>query len=155
MTAAELEPSATVKAKFPAAFKLTYTVTLAAHQLTSHLHVHNPSETDTFIFQALLHTYIRADVALTTVTTLKSLTYINKLKPGHPEEVEEREAVDVREPADFVYKSAPGDYEISWGGELGLEIHTRGFKDVVIWNPGQDGRKMSDLEEGGWYTVSF
>jgi glucose-6-phosphate 1-epimerase len=146
-----LEPSESVKAKFSAPFKLTYAVTLAGHQLTCHLHAHNPSETDTFTFQALLHTYIRANVALTTITPLKGLTYINKLKPGLPEEVEEREAIDVREPADFVYKSAPGHYEVSWGGELGVEIHAVGFKDVVIWNPGQDGKKMSDLEDGGWY----
>ncbi|KIJ25752.1 hypothetical protein M422DRAFT_38502 [Sphaerobolus stellatus SS14] len=145
------EPSAAVQAKFAAPFKLSYVITLAAHQLTSHLHVDNPSETNTFTFQALLHTYIRANVALSTVTPLKGLTYINKLKPGFPEEVEEREAVDVREPADYVYKSAPGEYEVSWGGGLAIEIKASGFNDVVIWNPGKEsGQKMSDLEDGGW-----
>ncbi|KAF8516175.1 glucose-6-phosphate 1-epimerase [Hysterangium stoloniferum] len=145
-----LEPTAAIKAKFPAAFTLSYVVTLAAHQLTTHLHVTNPSQTNNFTFQALLHTYIKANIALSTVTPLKGLTYINKLKPGFPEETEEREAVDVREPADFVYKAACGEYEVSWGGGLGIEIKATGFKDVVIWNPGKDGRKMSDLEEGGW-----
>ena len=145
-----MEPSETVKLRFTPTFSLFYTVTLAAHQLTSHLRAENPSETDTFTFQALLHTYIRANVALSTVTPLKGLTYINKLKPGFPEEVEEREAVDVREPADYVYKSAPGEYEVAWGGGLGIEVKATGFNDVVIWNPGKEGKNMSDLEDGGW-----
>jgi glucose-6-phosphate 1-epimerase len=139
-----------VTAKFPAAFSLSYVATLAAHQLTTALHVTNPSTTSTFTFQALLHTYIRANTALSTVTPFKGLTYINKLKPGFPEEVETREAVDVREPADFVYKSAGGEYEVSWGGGLGVEVKAIGFNDVVLWNPGKEGKKMTDLEEGGW-----
>jgi glucose-6-phosphate 1-epimerase len=147
---AVLEPSGVIKANFPAEFSLVYVVTLAAHQLTTDLHVTNPSTTDTFTFQALLHTYIRTNTALSTVTPLKGLTYINKLKPGNPEEVEEREAVDVREPADFVYKSAGGEYEVSWGGGLGIEIKATGLNDVVIWNPGKDGKKMADLDDGGW-----
>jgi len=81
---------------------------------------------------------------------LKGLTYINKLKPGNPEEIEEREAVDVREPADFVYKKAGGEYEVSWGGGLGIEVKATGLDDVVIWNPGKEGKKMTDLEDGGW-----
>lgn len=145
-----LEPSAPVKANFPAQFSLVYVVTLAAHQLTTDLHVTNPSTSDTFTFQALLHTYIRANAALSTVTPLRGLKYINKLKPGNPEEVEEREAIDVREPADFVYKSAGGEYEVSWGGGLGIEIKATGFDDVVIWNPGKAGKQMADLDDGGW-----
>jgi len=81
---------------------------------------------------------------------LKGVTYINKLKEGFPEEVEEREAVDVREPADYVYKSAGGEYEVSWGGGLGIEVKATGFNDVVIWNPGKEGaKKISDLADGG------
>ena len=148
-----LLPNDAVKANFSAPFSLAYVVTLAAHQLTTDLHVTNPSTTDTFTFQALLHTYLRANTALSTVTPFKGLTYINKLKPGFPEEVETREAVDVREPADFVYKSAGGDYELSWGGGLGLEVKASGFDDVVLWNPGKEGRKMSDLEDGGWQVL--
>ena len=150
LTSPVLEPSAAVKAVFPAAFSLFYIVTLTAHQLITDLHVTNPSTTETFTFQALLHTYIRANTALSTVTAFKGLTYINKLKPGFPEEVETREAVDVREPADFIYKSAGGEYEVSWGGGLGVEVKATGFNDVVIWNPGKEGKKMSDLEDGGW-----
>ncbi|KAF8591842.1 galactose mutarotase-like protein [Ramaria rubella] len=145
-----LEPSVNVKTKFPAAFSLVYVVTLAAHQLTTGLHVTNPSTTETLTFQALLHTYIRANIALSTVTPFKGLKYINKLKPGWPVETEERQAVDVREPADYVYKSAGGDYEVTWGGGLGVEVKATGFDDVVIWNPGKEGRKMADMEEGGW-----
>ncbi|GJJ09679.1 hypothetical protein Clacol_003903 [Clathrus columnatus] len=143
------EPNDSVKAKFPAPFRLFYIVALFAHQLNTSLHVENPSETQVLTFQALLHTYIRTEVAVSTVTPLKGLTYINKLKPGLPEEVETRDEVDVKEPADFVYKLAGGDYKVVGNGK-GIHVQAKGFKDVVIWNPGTDGKKMSDLAEGGW-----
>lgn len=146
-----LVPNDSVKARFSAPFQLSYTVTLAAHQLTSHLNVKNPSETSVFSFQALLHTYIHTEVATSTVTPLKGLTYINKLKPGLPEEVETRDEVDVKEPADYVYKQAGGVYKVVGNGQ-GILLRSSGFSDVVIWNPGLDGRSMSDLAENGWYV---
>jgi glucose-6-phosphate 1-epimerase len=88
--------------------------------------------------------FIRANVALSTVTPLKGVTYINKLKPGYPEEVEEREAVDVREPVDYIHKSAGGFHQVSWCGGLGTEVHATGLNDVVIWNPGKDGERYAD-----------
>lgn len=144
-----LEPNDSIRAKFQAQFHLSYTITLSAHQLTSHLQVRNPSETAALTFQALLHTYIRTEVAVSTVVPLKGLTYINKLKQGLPEEVETRDKVDVKEPADYVYKQGGGAYKVV-GEKQEILVRSSGFKDVVIWNPGLDGRKMSDLAEGGW-----
>ena len=123
-----LEPSPTVKSNFAPKFSLTYLITLSAHQLTTELHVTNPSPTDTLTFQALLHTFIHANIALSIVTPLKGITYINKLKPRYLEEVEERKAIDVREPTDYIYKSARGFYQVSWGGGLGTEVHVIGVR---------------------------
>lgn len=66
---------------------------------------------------------------------LKGLTYINKLKQGLPEEVETRDKVDVKEPADYVYKQGGGAYKVV-GEKQEILVRSSGFKDVVIWNPG-------------------
>ena len=100
------------------------------HQLTTELHVTNPSSTDTLNFQAILHTYICTNVALSTVTPLKGITYINKLKPRYPEEVEERKAVNIREPIDYIHKSAGGFHQVSWDWGLGTEVHTTSVGEV-------------------------
>ena len=88
--------------------------------------------------------FIRANVALSTVTPLKGIMYINKLKPGYPEKVEEHGAVDVREPVDYIHKSAGGFHQVSWGRGLGTEVHVMGLNDVVIWNPSKDGERYAN-----------
>ena len=123
----DLEPSPTVKSNFA-----LHTLSLSMHQLTTELHVTNPSSTDTLNFQAILHTYICTNVALSTVTPLKGIMYTNKLKPRYPEEVEERKGVNIREPIDYIHKSAGGFHQVSWCRGLGTKVHTTGINDVVI-----------------------
>jgi glucose-6-phosphate 1-epimerase len=144
-----LTPKAVVLSKYPFPCKLLYTVTLAEHQLTTHLHVENIG-TDSLSFQALLHTYHRVPAAATTVTPLKGLSYINKVKSGEVA-IENRDGVDVREFTDSIYLNANGDYEIVWDGKPRIQIRAHAFPDVVVWNPAQEaGSKLNDMEDGGW-----
>ena len=83
-------------------------------------------------------------MALSTVTPLKGITYINKLKPEYLEEVKEHEAIDIREPVDYIHKLAGGFHEVSWDRGLGTEVHVMGLNDVVIWNPGKDGERYAN-----------
>jgi D-hexose-6-phosphate mutarotase len=106
-------------------------------------------------FQALLHNYIQAPSDDVVVTPLQNLVYFDKtdtLADGQPKQkVESRAAVDIRQGTDSVYENAPQDYEIKWGYR-GLGIKTVNLKDVVVWNPQDEGRKMADMEQGGWYS---
>jgi glucose-6-phosphate 1-epimerase len=43
---------------FPHSYKLTYVVTLSAHQLSTDVHVENTSDKEDFMFHALLHNYL-------------------------------------------------------------------------------------------------
>lgn len=137
-------------AKYPNAFKLTYVVTLAEHQLSTDIHVENPGSS-ALTFQALLHTYHRVPSQAATVTPLKGLTYIDKTRDAG-RFTEEREAVDVHKFTDSVYVDAPGKYHIGWEGTDAVEIKSKNFNDVVVWNPGPvAGGKLADMEENGWY----
>jgi len=145
----ELEPTTEIRQAFPYDFALSYVVTLAAHELSTDIHVQNISTSNTLAFQALLHTYYAAEASGVRITPLKGLTYINKVKDG-VEEVEERDAVDVLSFTDFVYKNAPQEYEINIGADK-LVLKARELKDVVVWNPGPEaGAKIADMEDGGW-----
>jgi glucose-6-phosphate 1-epimerase len=147
-----LEPTEAISKAWPYNFKLAYVVTLAAHQLSTDLHLFNASG-EHINFQALLHTYYAVNATTTKVTPLTGLTYLNKVKGGI-EEMEQRQEVDVTTFTDSVYKDAvsksAGKYQIT-DGSASLELQTRGFKDLVVWNPSQEaGTKMGDMESGGW-----
>jgi len=48
-----------------------------------------------------------------------------------------------------VYENAPGKHRVTWTNG-GLEIKAKNFKDLVVWNPQEEGRKLADMEPDGW-----
>ena len=86
-------------------------VTLAAHQLSTDLHVDNPSTTETIEFQALLHTYIRAPAEDVRVTPLQGISYYDKTEADElarsTPKIETRSEVDVKKFTDSVYENGP------------------------------------------------
>ena len=102
-------------------------------------------------FQALLHNYIRTTANEVFVTPLKGLTYYDKTEPNEQlrTKIEAREHVDVKKFTDFVYQNAPGTYEVT-APTTKVEVRAVNFKDVVVWNPQQEGAKIGDMEDGGW-----
>jgi len=145
----KLEPTEKIRSVFDYPFSLEYHVTLAVHQLTTRLVVHNKSTDKALTHQALLHNYFACDASAVTVSPLKGLTLVDKTK-NYAESVEEREEVDVKNYTDAVYKNAGHTFTLKYPGG-GLHIHTTGFNDVVVWNPREEaGRAIGDMEEGGW-----
>ncbi|PPQ80796.1 hypothetical protein CVT25_001921 [Psilocybe cyanescens] len=142
-----------ISAIYPKSFKLTYVVTLAAHQLSTDLHVENTSPSETLEFQALLHNYIRAPADDVVVTPLQGLQFYDKTESTeHPRtnpKVENRHEVDVKRYTDAVYENGPMKYRVTWPTG-GVEIKARNFKDVVIWNPQEKGHMIGDMESDGW-----
>lgn len=144
-----LDPTPEIQSVFPYPFRLAYVITLAAHQLSTDLHVENPSTDKTLSFQALLHTYYASNREHVKVSPLTGLAYINKVKGG-VEETETRDGVDVLNFTDSVYKNASKEYLISSQGK-NIKLKARGLNDVVVWNPGPEaGAKIGDMEDGGW-----
>jgi glucose-6-phosphate 1-epimerase len=151
---AALEPNNSIRAVYSCPFKLIYNVILVEHQLSMALRVENSSQqSDTLEFQALLHNYIRAPADEVKITPLKGLTYFDKTESTDESraapKIETREEVTVSEYTDSVYEDGPLDYKVSWPhGFLNLKVKT--FKDVVVWNPQHEGRKIVDMEPDGW-----
>jgi glucose-6-phosphate 1-epimerase len=129
-------------------------ITLAEHQLSTDLHVEAPSTSSAPLeFQALLHNYIAAPADKVLISPLNGLSYFDKTDTAFDGvKTESRDAVDVRKFTDSVYQDAPGKYKVVWPGG-GVEIKTKNFKDVVVWNPQETGAKMGDMEAQGWYVT--
>ena len=152
-----LEPTAKIKAVYEKPFRLSYVVTLAEHQLSSSLHVQNTSTLDVLEFQALFHSYIRAPATDVIVGPLWNKSYYDKTEPTEEgrasAKLETRTSVDVKVFTDSVYEDASQHYEVTWPGG-GLAVRSNELKDLVIWNPQREnGMKLSDMEEGGWYVL--
>ena len=156
-----LEPNETISTVYDKPFRLSYLIGLTEFALTTELQVQNLSTStayppDVIEFQALFHTYLRAPAATVLVTPLQNVQYYDKTESSEEArsiaKTETRAGVDVRSFTDSVYENAPGKYEVTWPGG-GISIQTSGLKDVVVWNPqAEGGKKMSDMEEGGWYV---
>lgn len=154
MSSPALDPNEAISSVYAKQFHLAYVVTLAAHQLSTDIHVQNTSSSDNLEFQALLHSYIRAPADQVTVTPLQGVSYYDKTESTEDArsqpKVENRSHVDVIKYTDSVYENAPNKYQITWpDGSLELKAH--GFKDVVVWNPQEEGQKIGDMEPQGWY----
>ncbi|KDR85000.1 hypothetical protein GALMADRAFT_233547 [Galerina marginata CBS 339.88] len=134
-------------------FSLAYLVTLAEHQLSTDLHVENTSSSETLEFQALLHTYIRAPADEVKIVPLQGLSYYDKTESTDQAraspKTETRAEVDVKKYTDSVYESAPLKYRVTWPTG-GVEIKAKNFKDLVVWNPQDEGSKLGDMEAEGW-----
>ena len=152
---AALRPNATIVNLYTKEFQLAYVVTLAEHELSTDIHVSNPSTSlEALDFQALLHTYIRAPANEVAISPLLGKRYIDKTEKSaearNTLKEEKRSSVDVRAFTDFVYEDAPPKVDVSWpGGGLVLQLH--GFTTLTVWNPqAEAGSKIGDMEEDGW-----
>jgi glucose-6-phosphate 1-epimerase len=150
----DLSPTAQISSKFEQDFHLAYVVTLAEHQLNTDLHVYNPSESARDLeFQALFHNYIRAPASLVRIKPLQNVGYYDKTQQTDEgkaaRRIESRAEVDVNNFTDSVYEDASGSYQVTWpDGEV--NIVTKNLDNVVVWNPQEEGKKLADMEAGGW-----
>lgn len=154
---AALQPNSNISKLYTKDFQLAYVVTLAEHELSTDIHVSNPSASEALDFQALLHTYIRAPANDASISPLLGKLYIDKteksLDARNALKEEKRSAVDVRTFTDSVYEDAPPRVDVSWpGGGVGLKLG--GFTTLTIWNPqAEAGGKIGDMEENGWCVL--
>ncbi|KAK4688875.1 glucose-6-phosphate 1-epimerase, partial [Tremellales sp. Uapishka_1] len=137
---------------FAPPFKLAYVVTLSKHQLSTDLHITNTSDSEDFIFQALLHSYLAVpDIRKISIKGLDAgITYTDKTQ--NMKEVKwDGGELKISAETDRVYKKVPSQHlELDDGEGSSLKIRFKGFEDAVTWNPSEGGNNMADMEQDGY-----
>lgn len=89
-------------------------------------------------FTGALHTYLRVDdVAQVTLQGLENCVHEDALAGGAVHR--EAQGPDLSRPIDRVYRDVPGPVQVG-GAAPPLRLVQEGFTDVVVWNPGTEGR---------------
>jgi glucose-6-phosphate 1-epimerase len=140
---------------WPHDFELELTVSIAERELEVELAVLNTGA-KAFDFQAALHTYLRCNDALKLqLEGLQGCDYEDALAGEADQSPLQQwgDVVTLVGPIDRVYRNVKHNLILR---ELGrkVDIGMRGFRDVVVWNPGEAGNaKMSDLLPGAWQDM--
>jgi len=137
---------------WPHAFDASLTVALD-EGLTITLVVTNTDDAP-LAFTAALHTYLRvSDIEKARVHGLErarvrdQLTRVETVEPSTP--------LAVLGQVDRVYVGAPARLRIEDPGtSRTITLETRGFPDVVVWNPWEEGtREIADLSRDEWRAM--
>ena len=148
--ALELADTPATRALWPHAFRLTLGLALGGDQLRLALRVQNTGD-DPFAFTAALHTYLRVpDIERAALHGLDGLRYRDKTDGDR--EAQQEGPLQVRGPVDAVFADAPDRVVLRGAaGDRSVEVRKRGFEDLVVWNPGDEGAAaMADLPNDGF-----
>lgn len=134
---------------WPHPFRVTVSVALPEEPvLRIGLQVTNPGP-EPFEFTCALHTYLGVgDIGLAGLCGLEGAGFLDSTCGGRID-VQGAEALRFDGEIDRVYQEAPADLVLN-DGERRLRIHQTGFRDTVVWNPGQAlAARIADLGPGG------
>ena len=148
--ALQLTESAATLKLWPHAFTTVLTVSIVAQSLLLEFEVTNTGDAP-FEFTGALHTYFRvSDVRATAIEGLSGRRYADRAGGGHVEDVQSESPIAFDGEVDRVYYDAPERVTIREADRM-TTVMSRGFPDVVVWNPGPlMGAKMGDLEPDGY-----
>mmetsp|Transcript_14801 Transcript_14801/g.19416 ORF Transcript_14801/g.19416 Transcript_14801/m.19416 type:complete len:306 (-) Transcript_14801:110-1027(-) len=141
-------------------FKLTLKVTFGSVSLATELIVENTG-TETFEFQALLHTYyLLSSVETIGVQGLKGLTYIDQLQDGM-KVLEDNEEVQIKRETDWIYTNAASPVQISGvdNNSVKIDLQLKQGNDIrpvdaVLWNPWvEKSKRMSDFGDEEYHRM--
>ena len=143
----ELVDSDVTRAIWPYAFHATLAAQIEGSMLDVTLSIENRHDAP-FSFTAALHTYFRVrDAFRTEVVGLSGHRYRDALEEG-AEYTESTAAVPIIGEIDRVYYNATSPLELR-EPDRAVRIEQRGFRDVVVWNPGDRGlRGKADFAPG-------
>lgn len=133
---------------WPHPFRAELTVMLEADRLDLEFCVENTGEAP-LAFTGALHTYLRVtqveDVAL---EGLQGHTY-EEASSGEVRRDSGTE-LQVEGPVDRIYRDLRRPLWLK-AGNFSLGLHSRGFADLVVWNPWVEGAAaLADLPDDGW-----
>ena len=144
-----LDPALATHPLWPYRYDSELIVELQARSLSIRLIVRNTGS-DAFAFTSALHSYLAVDdIATATVHGLQGLRYRDSAGGGR--HVEERaEALHFDGEVDRIYFDAPSVVELR-EPQRRLHIRSTGFRDCVVWNPGEaKAAALADLDAGGF-----
>ena len=102
-----------------------------------------------FSFTCGFHTYLRvSDVRAARVEGLQGLRFRDKTA-GWAESIEENTVLVASGETDRVYLAAPHRIRVRDGDRI-VRVESRGFTNVVVWNPGPAGDARFDFAPGEW-----
>ncbi len=138
---------------WPHAFTVALTVTIGGPTLSLEFEVTN-SGAAPLEFAGALHTYFLVrDVRSTVIDGLSGRRYADRAGGGFVEGVQSEKPIAFAGEVDRVYYDAP-ERVIIREVDRTTTVSSRGFPDVVVWNPGPVmGAKMSDLEPDGYLRM--
>lgn len=137
-----------MRAIWPHAFVARYEVAVAGQQLRLALSIRNAG-TEALAFTAALHTYLQViDIDTVCVEGLKGLRYRDSAA-GDVERNETQAALRIQGEVDRIYFDA--SEVVVREGKTRMQLHSQGFPDVVVWNPGPEKcAALKDMEPQGY-----
>ena len=132
---------------WPHDFRLELQVALG-ESLTMTLRATNPGP-DPFAFTAGLHAYLRvADLRRTTIRGLRGIRFHDRLADA-AERRDDADPLVIDAETDRIYLESPSLITVD-DGTRELWVENRGWKNVVLWNPGPAGDTRYDFAPGEW-----
>lgn len=134
-------------AEWPHAFACRLTVAIGAKRLAVALEVEN-RDTAPFAFTAALHTYLRVnDITQVALEGLQGCDYEDSTGGGNLHR-DSGPAVAFIGGIDRIYRAVGAPLALADGGDR-LRIEQRGFRDTIVWNPGETlAAGIGDLASG-------
>lgn len=134
---------------WPFKFAMNFKVILEAESLRMQLTIKN-EDVQPFSFTAALHTYLRvSDIEAVTIRGLKDIAYRDSTQNG-VEAMEHNDALKIAGEVDRVYMSTASPIQVIDADQM-LLCSMNGFRDTVIWNPGQLlSAKLPDMRDDGY-----
>jgi glucose-6-phosphate 1-epimerase len=147
-----LSSSTATEAIWPRAFVAELDVRVGEPSLEIELGVENTGAEDA-TFTAALHTYLRvADVRETIIRGLAGHRYRDSAAGGATR-VDDAEQVTIDGQVDRVYLDVPNPIDVVEPART-TRVSMTGFKDVVVWNPGEKmSAGLADMEPDGYLRM--
>jgi len=133
---------------WPHVFNAQLAVSVQGNALQVALSIENTGDT-TFSFTSALHTYLAVnDIREARLCGLQGTHYRDSLT-GRNQCEEAAEFLQIAGETDRIYANVPDQLRLQQAHQH-LHIHTTGFADAVVWNPGQNASlKLNDMEIDG------
>lgn len=144
----QLRDSAATHEMWPFAFRAEFVVTIGGNRLEMSLAVTN-TDAQPISFTAALHTYFRVtEVSQTSLASLNGIRYRDQVTGK--DEIEAAAALKFEGEVNRIYFNVPA-HLILREASRAVDIHTTGFADAVVWNPGaKNATALSDLDVEGY-----
>ncbi|MCJ1471766.1 hypothetical protein MMC13_000406 [Lambiella insularis] len=132
-------------------FGLTYSITLSTGELSTSLAVSN-TETSSWEFQVLFHTYLKIDdISKVSITGLEELQYVDRVS-GEKQATAQQTSITFRKETDRVYTKAEKPITVLENDKPRFKVKRDALSDVVVWNPWEEKAKgMADFAPADGY----